>query len=508
VNNFIEHLERSILKMRLLRDGQAVVVAVSGGSDSMVLLRVLHELAPRHGWKLAVAHLNHQLRGRASDADERLVRGTADKLGLRLVVKRANVRKYAKDHKLSIEMAARRLRQNFLAQTASAMKIPTIALAHHADDQLELFFLRLLRGAGGEGLGGMKWKNTSPGDHKTELIRPLLDLPKSALKDFATEKRVPSREDSSNRRLEFRRNRIRHELLPLLRRWYQPALDKTVLRTMDIITAEADFVAQAATNWLEHSQNIPASSRRQPAKSGRRPRSIFNSGFLLCFDRLPTAVQRRAVQLQLLNLGIEPGYDLVETLRLNPDLPIMVAVPSSAGPDGSRAKKIFGSQISVPPPRNGTPTQIWLDASGLIHWRRSSTATFESDAFEFNLTAGAGELMFGRTHIRWRADSSAKIRKLKKNTCLEYFDADKVGSRISLRHWRPGDRFQPIGLSKPVKLQDLFTNSKVPRHQRHGLTVATVSNGEIFWVENLRISERFKLTDGTMRCLQWRWRRL
>src|SRR5262249_42639235 len=155
-----------------------------------------------------------------------------------------------------------------------------------------------------------KWRNVSPSDPAIQLIRPLLDLPKSELLRYANEKQVPFREDSSNRSLAFPRNRIRRQLLPLLRRWYQPALDKTVLRTMNIIGAEADFVNQAATAWLKWCRKS-AAARKHSSRIGRKSPD-FDFGLWTCFDRLPVAVQRRCIQLQLLNLEIEPAYDLVE----------------------------------------------------------------------------------------------------------------------------------------------------------------------------------------------------
>jgi len=185
VSDLLDHIDQSIKSHRLFGSRQPILVAVSGGLDSMVLLSALHELSPKHGWKLSVAHFNHQLRGRSSDADERLVRRTAGGLGLRIVTERADVRKFATAHRVSIEMAARKLRHDFLARTALRWKISTAALAHHADDQLELFFLRLLRGSGGEGLAGMKWRNASPSNPNIQLVRPLLDLPKSSLREFA-----------------------------------------------------------------------------------------------------------------------------------------------------------------------------------------------------------------------------------------------------------------------------------------------------------------------------------
>src|SRR6185312_8210942 len=133
-----------------------------------VLLQVLHALSKKNRWRITVAHLNHQLRGRSSDADERLVIRVAKKMGVAVVASRTDVKKLAQTGKLSLEMAARKARHEFLAQTAARLNISHIALAHHADDQVELFFLRLFRGAGSEGLAGMKWRGPSPADRRIQ----------------------------------------------------------------------------------------------------------------------------------------------------------------------------------------------------------------------------------------------------------------------------------------------------------------------------------------------------
>src|ERR1043165_3529430 len=134
-------MEKNLTEHALLRDGQGVIVAVSGGIDSMVLLHILRNLSKKHRWKLAVAHFNHKLRGRSSDGDERFVQAKAKKLRLKFVSETANVRQFAKQSGLSIEMAARKLRHDFFARAAAQLKAPAIALAHHADDQIETFFL-------------------------------------------------------------------------------------------------------------------------------------------------------------------------------------------------------------------------------------------------------------------------------------------------------------------------------------------------------------------------------
>src|SRR6266404_3444831 len=283
MSGLLDHVRRNLCARRLFRRGGRMLVAVSGGLDSMVLLDALRELAPENGWRLKVAHLNHRLRGRSSDADERLVRRTARRLGLPVEAERADVRRFARAHKLSLEMAAREVRHDFLARAARRLGNCSVALAHHADDQLELFFLRLLRGSGGEGLAGMKWRNPSPSDPKIELARPLLDQPKSALLEYAAARRIRFHDDATNASLDIQRNRIRHELLPLLRKKYQPALDKTILRVMGILGAEAEFVSQAASEWR---RNVEA-----PKASGAAATP---------FEELPVALKRRCVHLQLL----------------------------------------------------------------------------------------------------------------------------------------------------------------------------------------------------------------
>ena len=422
----------------------------------MVLLHVLHSLSARNQWRLAISHFNHHLRGVESDADERFVQETAAKLGLRFIRGAADAAAFARREKVSVEMAARQLRHHFLTRTARRLKIHTVALAHHADDQIELFFLRLLRGSSGEGLAGMRWAGPSANDAKVQLIRPLLDQPKAALRTFAEQQGIAFREDATNARGDFLRNRVRNKLLPLLAQKYQPGLARTVLRTMDVVGAEADFVRHAAEQWL------------------RRKRSAN-------FDRLHVAVQRQVVHVQLLELGILPDFDLIELLRR------VIEQPISLGPE----------------------LAVFRDRAGRIAQRRLAQSGFDAGEAILELNGSSGTTSFGGMQICWKITSAAHTgkRALKFAAGVEYFDADKVGSRVLVRHWRPGDRFQPIGLGAEAKLQDLFTNEKIPRPVRHQLVVATTASGDLFWVEGLRMAERFKLDKQTRRRLKWQWLR-
>jgi len=476
VIGLLQRVEQNIQNRRLLQRGQAVLVAVSGGLDSMALLHALHQLSSRYRWQLTVAHFNHQLRGRSSDADEELVRRTAAALRLPFTAGRANVREFAQKSKLSVEMAARKLRHDFFARTAKERKLRVIALAHHADDQVELFFLRVLRGAGGEGLAGMKWRSPSPVDSKIVLVRPLLDATKAELRGFAHENKIRFREDATNASLDMPRNRVRHELLPLLQRSYQPALTRTVLRLMEIVGAEADMVGKIARQWLRSSPALRDESAQTKSQSRLTPAAtIEKEKFVI----LPVAVQRRILQMQLSEAGVPADFELIESLRQSADVPVSLS-----------------SELSV-----------LRDVAGTVSLRLVQRSDFNARETVVRLAGRAGDVGFDGRKFIWALKEYNGSRGRSPHQ-TEFFDAAKVGGKITLRHWRPGDRFQPIGLKSPVKLQDLFTNRKIPRARRRELMVAAAENGEIFWVEGLRISENFKLTPQTKRRLVWRWRHL
>jgi len=374
---------------------------------------------------------------------------------------------------------------------------------------VELFFLRVLRGAGGEGLAGMKWRSPSPVDSKIMLVRPLLDATKAELRGFARESKIRFRDDATNTSLDLPRNRVRNELLPLLQRRYQPALAKTVLRLMEIVGAESDLAGEAARQWLKET------GRDGPPGRPRTPRRGVPT-----FKDLPIAVQRRVLQLQLSGVGVPVDFELIESLWQSANRLVSVNSTLSVARDAAGAVKL---QPRLSAEFNAGELVVDLaDRAGEIvpeacHGRRGelheppiprgtcksgTRGARPSDSFK----TASGEVIFDGRKFLWAVKkyNGSRVRSPHQT---EFFDADRVGGRITLRHWRPGDRFQPIGLKSPVKLQDLFTNRKIPRARRRVLMVAAAANDEIFWVEDLRISENFKLTRRTKRRLTWRWQR-
>lgn len=452
MDNFLKRVEAAIAQHGLLAKGDAAVLAVSGGVDSMVLLHAMARLARARDWTFAVAHLNHQLRGTAAERDERFVAAAAAKLGLPFRHERADVRGAAREKGVSVEMAARALRHDFLARTARELKMRKVVLAHHADDQVELFFLRLLRGAGPQGLSGMDWMGKSPVDARITLVRPLLAESKASLQDAARAGKIAFRSDATNRSTDILRNRVRLRLLPLLRREFQPELDRVVLRAMDLLCAETEFVERATEKWL------------------RGPRDDWAHQHV--------ALQRHVLRAELLRLGVNPEFDLIERFRAEP------AAWLSLRPDVECRRRSDG----------GLETRAKVKSA----WAAASALAVE--------VARRGQAQLGELSVRWRiVKGSTRPKRPALDT--EWFDAAAVGKRCTLRYWRAGDRFQPIGMKQAVKLQDIFVNQKVPRSRRHELLLATTAGGEIFWVEGLRIGERFKVTPRTRETLRWSWQR-
>ena len=433
-----EIVARHITDQRLLRRRQKVLVAVSGGLDSMVLLNLLVELSGRYGWRLGVVHVNHRLRGRASGADARFVRRAAESLDVPCWIESRDVRQQMRPG-VSLEMVAREVRHNTIAEVAKRQRYRSVTLAHHRDDQVEQFFLRLFRGAGSEGLSGMKALNCSPVDRGLTLVRPLLEVPRSELEEFARRRGIRYRVDVSNQDADILRNRIRHKLIPLLEDEYQPGLSKVVPRAMALMRDEANLLKELA-----------------------------NEG---AWPDLALPLKRLRIRQQLNQAGVAADFKLVERLV--------------AGEIGN-AEEGRSFQVSV---------------SGGLNELCSSVGQFSDAELTIDLRTKSAKCCLsglGITFRRWRRRPRAAVG-------LEVFDAGEIGDEIRLRHWRKGDRFQPIGMSKPVKLQDLFVNAKVPRAERHRRVVAENQRGVIFWVEGLRIGEVAKIRSSTRSFLEFRW---
>ena len=426
-----------------------MVIGLSGGVDSVVLAHLFSALVPIVPMQLVLAHAHHGLRPEA-DADAEFAARFAAGLGLPLRVERLPVTAEAKKSADSLEMAGRRLRHTFLAAVAKSAGANVVALAHHADDQAELVLLRLLRGSGSDGLGGMEPCGASFVDPSITLIRPLLGFSKDELVAYARQAGLEWREDSSNGDSQFLRNRIRNQLLPLLERDYQPRLRQILNRTAQIAGAEADWVEQMARNWLESED------------SGE-------------FEKQPIALQRTVLRLQAWKLGVDLDFAAFERLR------------QSRKPVTVRGGRIWKRTEAGR-----------LESSELLHPHPIEDRLL-------NLNNREEKYHFGEMQISWTHRSAPLAASLNAPPAgVTWLDAERVGPEVRLRHWQPGDRFHPLGMPKPARLQNIFVNRKVPAKLRRALGVAETPGGEIFWVETLPPAESFKVTESTREILEWR----
>jgi tRNA(Ile)-lysidine synthase len=298
---------------------------------------------------------------------------------------------------------------------------------------------------------------------------------------------------------------------------------------MEIVGEEAELAAQAAGRWLQ-SMKSPKAEVRRP-KEGRRAKAETDRASLrwllrrnrkgqdsLPFEDLPVAVQRRCVQMQLLGQGIEPDFELVEQLRCAAGRLVNLRlgqVRTGVQTNVTRGRRTACANRKADREENAWGTgetpilrHAIRDRWGLVKLQVAAVQQFSTNSAGVDLEGNAGKIEFDGTRVSWRIDSRKANPQPRAGVQQESFDADKVGSRIRIRHWLPGDRFQPIGMTCAVKLQDFFTNQKIPRDRRRQLLVATSAQDDVFWVEGARISERFKLTQQTNRVLQWRWKRL
>lgn len=408
--NPIQAIRTAIESHGLIPEGTKVVAGVSGGADSMALMHAFHQLSI----PVTIAHLNHRLRGNESDNDAAFVRQIADELGVPAVFKSVDVKALAAETGASIEMAARQARHDFFSEFGEA----TIALAHHADDQIETFFLKLARGAGPEGLSGMPYVQRIG---SLRLIRPLLDLRRSALVEWLEANNYTWREDTSNADEAFLRNRIRHTILPLLEDELNPNIRNTIRRTMNILQQE--------NGWMD---------------------GMLKGVSIDEMADLPRAAQRRLLRKWLFEQGItDAGFDTVEQIR--------TLIEQGEGSSCCTLNERKRVVVEYGRPR-------------LEHTDRPPDEAIWSVQIE--------------TGIGWKKDPADGIGELPAEAS---FDAERVGtSPISVRTFQPGDRMEPMGMTGSRKLQDIFTDLKIPRAQRNSIPVV-ICRGAIIWLPGYRI---------------------
>lgn len=433
-----------------MRPGDRVGVAVSGGADSVGLLRVLLGVRKELGAVFSVVHLNHKLRGAESDADENFVRALAESHELEFISRKRDVRGHAVLHGLSIETAARELRYEFFNELLHEGQLNKIATGHTLDDQAETVLYKLVRGAGSRGLAGIypkleiklgssAIKERGP-TLKSEcaIVRPLLQTQGSELEAYLKEVGQPWREDSTNRELQYTRNRIRHEVLPLLEKAVNPGAKTSLAEAAEIARAEEEFWSEQIAELLSHAW-----------------RRTDRGGVLSLKPVLPSnlALQRRLIRAAAASLGLNLEFRHVEKL---------LAVIGEA------------TQVSLP--------HDWTALAGkdeLTFTRKLA----EPVAYQYELLVpGRVEVPEAKIAIETVVLQPGELDSFARDHLLEF----ALANGLIVRNWRDGDRFWPAHTRQPKKIKELLQDRHITGYEKKQWPIVAAGE-EVVWVRGFGV---------------------
>jgi len=481
-----------IQEHHLVSSQDKLLVAVSGGQDSVCLLHILVKLMEELDIRLYVAHLNHQLRGAEAEADAGYVSELAHQLGIPATIEQRDVKAYQARAHISLEEAAREVRYAFLAQVARSIGADRVAVGHTVDDHIETILMHLIRGTGTRGLCGLQPKQIR---NSLIIIRPLLSVSRQETADYCHHYQLAPRVDASNLSLSPLRNRIRLQLLPLLQS-YNPGVAEALLRTARIASDDLAFLdRETGQLWGEVAQELENTIILDKER----------------FLGLPSALKRH-----LLRASIEKLLGNLKDIETRHIEEIMDALTKPAGkrlslPGGlifsiEYDKYLIGADSAAlsPFPSLGAEFQLKIPGETLLPgWRIEASILSRED---FTTTSFIKGSVKGRSPFTnysspspWKERGTEGVRLID-NLFTAHFDLDKTGDKLTVRSRQPGDRFQPLGMSQPKKLGEFMIDAKIPSAWRQRIPIVC-SPKQILWVVGWRIDERVKVTDNTKQVL-------
>jgi tRNA(Ile)-lysidine synthase len=435
--------KKYLTKNALLTASDKVLVAVSGGADSMVLLHLLLSA----GYTCSVAHANFGLRTTESDQDERFVKTLADRYQIRCFIKKFDTEAYKQANKQSTQMAARELRYEWFRELAAQYSFDAIATGHHQDDQVESFFINLLRGAGLKGLKAMEARNGL-------VIRPLLFASRNQIELYANANGIAFRNDSSNQSLKYQRNQIRHQLIPVLHT-IDPKAPEAVLKSIELLGQNnalyQELVAKSVQQIIHVSPDCIS----------------FNIKDLQSFKNW---------QVLLWELIAPYGFDSKQLKK------IAAAIGKISG------KKFFSNSHRLVINRETIDLTPIAEDSCNIHAiiNEGEGYTDASINLHFESLFHDGNLIIDPA------------------PSLAYVDKDKIVFPLVIRNWSQGDRFQPLGMKGKKLISDYFTDAHFSLKQKEEARLLCNSNGDIIWLIGERIDHRYRITKNTKTVLRIR----
>ncbi len=424
-----EKLVAYIKKNHLFGSAEKLILTISAGADSVALAHLFKEL----NYDFILAHCNFNLRGNESDEDEVFVKNLAEKFGVKCFLKQFETKDFADKNKLSIQMAARDLRYKWFEELRVKLNYDFIVTAHHRDDDIETFFINILRGTGIKGMLGIQPK-------KEKIIRPLLPFSKQEIYDFLQTNKLDFREDSSNNDVKYLRNKIRLQLLPLLQEM-NPSIAETISKEMEYLSGVSAIYF---------------------AEIKRQKNKILNKKM----DALSISIE----ELNKLKSPQTYLYEFLKPFGFSNVEDIFLVIARQSG-------KQFYS----------TTHRIIVDRNELI-----IQPIFEEKMEEYFIEEKKTEIVLP-IHLSLNISENLAIQKDKNIAMLDY---DKLQFPLKLRKWNKGDFFYPLGMKCKKKLSDFFVDNKISIPEKEQVWVLC-SGQEIVWIVGRRIDERFKISENS-----------
>lgn len=469
----LHRIDQTIAGHHLIPDGTHTLIAVSGGADSVFLLHALKGLAPAHDWRFTVAHLDHGLRGTQGSDDAAFVRELAKTLHVDCICEHADVRSLAGHHRQSIEMAGRKARHDFYHRVSRERRIDQVATGHTADDRIETLLLNLARGTGMEGLASIPYRAAPR--NGLRLVRPLLDVGRTDIEIWMREHHHPWRIDPSNRDPVYRRNRVRHELLPWLESRLNPGIRGALLRLIRQATRDREWIEVTAADATRKCTVEPLGGETGDAPFPRWP--ALDRDRLLAY---PAALRHRIIRNWLYRLRIPaPRIDqaTIETLD---------RMAAGNGPErtvlaGNTPIACHHERLEcvhpVPSPAGVDPRE-WV-----LPIQDHASIEVDDPGFRITVTHETGSFRRegGRTPGLFPAQCTIRM-------------PDATEAPLIIRFWKPGDRLRPTGRSGSRKIHDILTDARVPARERARIPLV-VHDRNVIWLPGYRISQDWRVTN-------------
>ncbi|MBS5984452.1 tRNA lysidine(34) synthetase TilS [Clostridium butyricum] len=443
----------------LIKSGDKVLVALSGGPDSVCLLNILYNLKAELNIEVGAAHLNHLLRDKDAFEDEEYVKTLCKSLDIPCFVKRVDINKYSKDKKMSSEMAGREARYNFFDDIVKDEGYTKIATAHNANDQAETILFRLMRGSGIEGLCGIKVR-------RDKIIRPILCLSRKEVEEYIEINNLKPRIDKTNFEKIYNRNKIRLDMIPYIKENFNEDIIQTLNRMSVLLQKDNEFIENSARSFYEKY-------------------CIEQSDYFIIkkemFDN-KEAVVTRVIRYALTNFSkthydfeMKHIYEICNLAKNNSGKAIDL-------PNKIYAENIYGD-IYIKERININNIDVKQEIVVNKNEINGKKIFFDNENIEFSLLKNDSNL------------------DLNQNNLIKYFDFDKINDSISLRKRKNGDKIIPLGMKGSKKIKDLFIDMKVPKEERDCIPLLCFDEN-ISWIVGIRVSEEYKITNKTKNILR------